>query len=579
MQRRRVKRHSGVSVWQCHIVLAVLTAVLIVVVVSTRTWQPVLFTAIFKALHSKNEATVPCGRQPWANGRIGDSDAHALFLVDAYVVAEAALGPAALRNLRFARAATMARKGEPLRAPRLVSFLFTSLDRIYLPALGKTAFRTRYNRAAHAVWKCRHSDDTVECAAAVPDKGRHTLTVVCVAPPTWEEAVLGNGSTDVLSTLQVPIDIQQTTLSIVARDADGDVLRYENIAPCLDGVLIPSRVQGGLLGGLFGTVTGAAVGAVRQSIALALCTSVDSLRATPAALLPWVLYHRAVGFDAVAVYVNAPNADELIRALERSTLGHMLIDSGGLVLIAWNFFEGHPRVPFSDQGASLAHCLEHARGTVEWLAFADVDEYFDAPNSTPNSTDDPVVAHTLHTLLASERFQMAHVLRVKSQHWGSHEAPNAAQEYRRTQLLRSGSVGTLGDLPDRQRAPWTGCHTKLRGYIMKGQEKVILRPAMVDYVSVHRATVCGASGGGCKPTDVDPSVLRLNHLKPAAWPIHPCCTQCGRLHMCSPGSCGKTLKALAATARVKFADRFEHDTSFAWRADDAVARLRAQMHV
>ena len=70
--------------------------------------------------------------------------------------------------------------------------------------------------------------------------------------------------------------------------------------------------------------------------------------------------------------------------------------------------------------------------------------------------------------------------------------------------------------------------------------------------------MCGANGGKCKHTDVEPEQIRLNHLK---------------------HECGEKLAALAAVAGVNLSEAgVERDRSFARRADAAVARFRADLN-
>ena len=128
------------------------------------------------------------------------------------------------------------------------------------------------------------------------------------------------------------------------------------------------------------------------------------------------------------------------------------------------------KVPFADRGASIAHCLERARGAVDWLAFADVDEFFDAPTLAPAVAAlrrEPASAARTPLSAAVGAFGEARVLRIRSQYWGEH----------------GGGVG--GERGGAPRAPWDGCESKLSGYIEKKRQKLILRPEFVDYVSVH----------------------------------------------------------------------------------------------
>jgi hypothetical protein len=502
-----------------------LTAVLVAVVVGTHAGRALLFTAVpealvagrtLDALLGDTVAAASCARRPWAHGRaLDDGETRALFLVDAYVVAEAALGPAARRNRNRNRTSDAA----SAEAPTLVAFLFGSLDRVSAPALERAAFRARFRRAARAEWTCTRSSDGVAHAAAPPvlDRHYHALTVVCALPDMDAVGGVNPGVQNPMAALEAPIGAHRATLSIAARDTEGEVLRYSKVAPCRDGAVgaffaARDRVVAWPGGGRGG---GAAA-----RIPLALCTSVGAEDATPRALLPWVVYHRAVGFDAVVVYVNAPRADELIRAIAWSDEGRALVDDGGLVLVPWDFSRGHRAVPFADRGAqgafftsillftltlslflysfvysfcspsadrgaSVAHCLERARTAVQWLAFADVDEYFDAqalasvslPASAsasasaaaPASTPAPQARAPLSAVV--DAFDGARALRVRSQHWGIWGGRSA--------------VGGEHAPGGGARAPWDGCEFKLRGYIEKGRQKLILRPEFVDYVSVH----------------------------------------------------------------------------------------------
>ena len=336
-----------------------LTAVLVAVVVGTHAGRALLFTAVpealvagrtLDALLGDTVAAASCARRPWAHGRaLDDGETRALFLVDAYVVAEAARGPAARRNRNRNRTSDAA----SAEAPTLVAFLFGSLDRVSAPALERAAFRARFRRAARAEWTCTRSSDGVAHAAAPPvlDRHYHALTVVCALPDMDAVGGVNPGVQNPMAALEAPIGAHRATLSIAARDTEGEVLRYSKVAPCRDGAVgaffaARDRVVAWPGGGRGG---GAAA-----RIPLALCTSVGAEDATPRALLPWVVYHRAVGFDAVVVYVNAPRADELIRAIAWSDEGRALVDDGGLVLVPWDFSRGHRAVPFADRGAQGA---------------------------------------------------------------------------------------------------------------------------------------------------------------------------------------------------------------------------------
>ena len=346
---------AGASSWvvrrcgnTCFALGFILTAVLVAVVVGTHAGRALLFKAVpealiagetLDALLAETVSTASCGRRPWAHGRpLDGGETRALFLVDAYAVTEAALGPAARRNRGDGDAASA-------EASTLVVFLFSSLDRVFIPALGGADFRARYRRAARATWTCTRSSNGVAYAAAAPvlDRHYHTLTVVCALP---DGIASESHQLNAMAALEAPIGEQRETLSIAARDAEGEVLLYTDVAPCRRGdaagafFAARNRVAPWPGGG------GSGGGDAAARIPLALCTSVGADDATPRALLPWVIYHRAVGFDTVVVYINAPRADKLIRAMAWSDEGRALVDDGGLVLVPWDFSRGHRAVSF-----------------------------------------------------------------------------------------------------------------------------------------------------------------------------------------------------------------------------------------
>ena len=149
-------------------------------------------------------------------------------------------------------------------------------------------------------------------------------------------------------------------------------------------------------------------------------------------------------------------------------------------------------------GGVLAHCLERSRGVVEWLAFADVDEYFHANKTHVDANhgdgenrrhavddesdgdEDEVsewsalnsFSRTFRNMLATPSFKGVTVLRVRSQFWGRSQdhaiPPNAAagiavgaqhaRNVRRSSALR-------------YDYPWDFCVSKLPGYFPKSKSE------------------------------------------------------------------------------------------------------------
>mmetsp|Transcript_114307 Transcript_114307/g.355946 ORF Transcript_114307/g.355946 Transcript_114307/m.355946 type:complete len:465 (-) Transcript_114307:8-1402(-) len=111
---------------------------------------------------------------------------------------------------------------------------------------------------------------------------------------------------------------------------------------------------------------------VKPGTGIALCTMlVRETEQTPSRLRQWVRFHLAEGIDQILLYVEEADptwANEAIADLP---------DAAKVTVVPFFFGNISNKRAFYMQGGMENHCLFQAQSRAEWLAHADIDEYFD----------------------------------------------------------------------------------------------------------------------------------------------------------------------------------------------------------
>lgn len=195
---------------------------------------------------------------------------------------------------------------------------------------------------------------------------------------------------------------------------------------------------------------------------LAACTMVRS-DVSIDALSEWVDYHRIQGWDHFSVYVDGP-VEQIASAFEGNSRNVSIVD--------WHW----PDTGFHHQQAEMNSCLYRYREDAEWVAFFDMDEFFQ-----------PIMAMTILDLLGKVPpeyggWAARHVLFVPPSDAGGGLVTQTAAE-------RSADA-----LPFPERS------------------KCIVRPRDVKTMGVHEIT-----SGNTRTWVADPGTeARLNHYRAGA---------------------------------------------------------------
>jgi galactoside 2-L-fucosyltransferase 1/2 len=106
----------------------------------------------------------------------------------------------------------------------------------------------------------------------------------------------------------------------------------------------------------------------KRQYKLAACTMVKSDAAIDA-LMEWVKYHRIQGWDHFSMYVDGP-VERIADAFQD--------DNWTVSVVDWHW----PDSGFQHQQAEMNSCLYRYRGSAEWVAFFDMDEFFQPITTT-----------------------------------------------------------------------------------------------------------------------------------------------------------------------------------------------------
>jgi galactoside 2-L-fucosyltransferase 1/2 len=194
---------------------------------------------------------------------------------------------------------------------------------------------------------------------------------------------------------------------------------------------------------------------------LAACTMVRNDTSIDK-LTEWIEYHRIQGWDHFSVYVDGP-VDHIATAFASNNMTVQVVD--------WHW----PDSGFQHQQAEMNSCLYRYRGEAEWVAFFDMDEFFQSISTTT----------TILNLLGQVPLEYGG--------WAARHVTFALPSY-----------DTGGDLVT---------HTVLERSVdalpFPVRSKCIVRPYEVSTMGVHEIT-----SGNTKTWVADPvTEARLNHYK------------------------------------------------------------------
>lgn len=206
-----------------------------------------------------------------------------------------------------------------------------------------------------------------------------------------------------------------------------------------------------------------------------MCTMMFKEEQTAATLRPWIRFHMAQGFDQILLYVEDADptwANEAIADMK---------EAENVTVVPFYFGEVSNQRAFHMQGGMENHCLYQARHRTEWLAHADIDEYFDIKVASGLGIQDYLKQTPSDTA----------AIMVRSQFW--------------VDAKRESHV----DLPF---PCFVTC--KASGYFAAGiRSKWIARPTDVNIINPHILKAKGDS----QIHDADPTAeMRLNHFKECA---------------------------------------------------------------
>jgi hypothetical protein len=214
---------------------------------------------------------------------------------------------------------------------------------------------------------------------------------------------------------------------------------------------------------------------------LASCTSIvaHSSMQVP----EWIAYHRMQGVEHFYIYIDSKGL----------TLVKMLlapyVQAGVATIVDFHWPKEH-MFKFDFQQSHLTSCFYRLKERAEWVAFHDVDEYFQPMNTT-------TVAQYL-----ADRPDLAPrgAIRVKSWFFGHQQMLGAWQ-------FSDGGYG--GHSYDEVCSLLTNTQRyREEKAVPSGREKILVRPDVVFHVAVHMVTVGGEN------VDVDAEQeLRVVHYK------------------------------------------------------------------
>lgn len=111
----------------------------------------------------------------------------------------------------------------------------------------------------------------------------------------------------------------------------------------------------------------------KRQLFLAGCTMIRPSLVATQLLLEWLAYHRLQGFEHFMIYTDG-DPSPLLKSLR------VYVEEGIVDVVDWEW----PTYGFQHQQAQMHSCLYHYRGIARWVAFFDMDEYFQpmADNTT-----------------------------------------------------------------------------------------------------------------------------------------------------------------------------------------------------
>jgi len=347
-----------------------------------------------------------------------------------------------------------------LKGITLITFIITAhvyAGPPYNLPVGKAKPRRRndYDRLMQEVglkWTCKFGSNAKDQSPTytsspilVPklDGDKHILVVHCKPPEgfdvatSWVGAGSSTSSTSSTHSISTSRDGRLTSpVGLEATVADGSTaIHFSDVHTCTAELVPPALERGACT--MFGEM--------------------QPLNAAKAAA-SWTRFMLAAGFQFVALYLDPSDDGSTLERDVRTVLAPEL--SAGTVSLVRFHMAG--RVAFETQTAQQMHCHWRFRGRAEWLAQLDIDEYLQ-----PLGT-----FQTISDVLAKYKKKNAAALQVRNRYWDHHPVDE-----------------TESFAPDRHDA-WNMVWRDGRKS-MHGREKLIYRPAMVDYMAVHRVTLGG----------------------------------------------------------------------------------------
>ena len=207
---------------------------------------------------------------------------------------------------------------------------------------------------------------------------------------------------------------------------------------------------------------------------LTACTSILSDASILNRVPEWIAYNHVQGIQHSYIYIN-DDFDASERALRP------FVTAGLATLINWHPPD-HQRSLFLYQQAQQNACLLRARGRSHWVALHDVDEFLYA--SKPWSS----VGQLMRNLTEGRGDAGVGAVEIKNWFYGLPAQPQPTAPPSRLVMAR--------------------CTGRDSGPVVRGREKLIVRPQNVLYVSVHMVTL----GMPIHTLDAE-SEMRLVHYK------------------------------------------------------------------
>jgi hypothetical protein len=298
--------------------------------------------------------------------------------------------------------------------------------------LEKVKRRREYSEvtASNVKVLCRfsHSMTTVNALSLTGDGDKHTLIVNCPLPATDDAA--GTGAGGRLHSL-LSVTIEQTVAGAVEPTL---LLSHANISAC-NTELVPVKVELGACT-MFGEMSPLQTADVAAS---------------------WTRFMLASGFHFVALYLDPVGDANALRLSVEDALADEI--AAGLVRTVLFHMAG--RYSLQTQSAQENHCQWRFRGRTHWLAQLDLDEFL---QPVGNQTS---VADVLKKYDAVQSVTPRYgALQIRNRFWDHH--PVKEEGYSRLKY-------------DAWNMVWRDSRPTVRG-----REKIISRPELVDYISVHK---------------------------------------------------------------------------------------------